>query len=61
MMFEFALAERLGMTVAELRQRMSTAEFTYWVALEQLREHERKRERKRAEQRARARRAIRRR
>jgi hypothetical protein len=28
--FEYSLAERLGMTVAELRQRMSAAEFLEW-------------------------------
>ena len=29
-MFEFSLAERLGMTVAELRQRMGAGEFLEW-------------------------------
>lgn len=31
-MFEFDLAETLGMTVSELRQRMSSDEYTCWQA-----------------------------
>jgi len=46
--FEFALAERLGMTVAEMRKRVSTNEFAQWVALEELREYERQKARKKA-------------
>ena len=30
--FEFVLAEALGMTVDELRDRMSNQEFTQWAA-----------------------------
>lgn len=36
------------MTVAELRARMSTAEFAQWVALEELRQHEREKAERRA-------------
>ena len=46
--FEFSLAERLGMTVAEMRKRISTNEFAQWVALEELREYERQKARKKA-------------
>lgn len=30
--FEFYLAQKLSMTVGELRERMSNAEFVQWVA-----------------------------
>lgn len=43
------------MTVGELRQRMSCAEFSQWVALEELREYEREKERKKAERKSRSR------
>ena len=42
------MAERLGMTVAEMRKRVSTNEFAQWVALEELREYERQKARKKA-------------
>jgi len=35
---QFALAEILGMTVGELRRRMSSLEFTYWQAYLDLRQ-----------------------
>lgn len=42
------------MTVAELRRRMSAAEFAQWIALEELREYERERQQRKLEQRSRA-------
>jgi hypothetical protein len=42
--FELILARDLGMTRAALRSRMSTAEFTDWLALYALEAEERKRE-----------------
>jgi hypothetical protein len=30
--FQFDLAERLGMTVGEMRQRMSAGELLWWLA-----------------------------
>lgn len=35
--FEFFLADRLRMTVGELRERMSHAEFVYWTRWHALR------------------------
>ena len=32
-MFQFTLAHELGMTVGEMLQRMSSAEFVYWIAV----------------------------
>lgn len=29
--FEFYLADRLGLTVADMRRKMSNLEFTYWA------------------------------
>jgi len=40
MRWRFELAERLGMTVAELGERMSARELSQWMALERLRVQE---------------------
>jgi len=45
----FALAERLGATVAELGRRMDSAEMTEWMAFDELRAEERERARLAAE------------
>lgn len=50
-MFEFRLARDLGMTVGELRQRMSTAEFAQWVAFYVAEAKERARQEKAARKR----------
>ena len=36
-MFDFFLADRLRMTVAEMRERMSNAEYVKWCAFHALR------------------------
>lgn len=52
----YVLAERLGMTVAELGVRMSHAELVGWAAHDQLTAFEREHARREAEMQARARR-----
>jgi hypothetical protein len=47
------------MTRAELLQRMSASEFSYWVALYQVEQHERERAQQDAENKARAQRLAR--
>lgn len=34
--YQYVLAERLGYTVGELRQRMTFAELRYWIAHDRL-------------------------
>ena len=52
----FVLAERLGMTVAELGVRMTSAELAMWAAHDELTAFEREHAQKEAEMQARARR-----
>ena len=42
-MYLFSLAERLGMTVAEISQRMMAPELAEWAAFDALRAEERER------------------
>lgn len=53
--FEFHLARELRMTRAELCERISGAEFAYWMALYDLEAQERRRAQQDAEDKARAR------
>jgi len=50
------LAERLGMTVSELDQRISSAELVEWIAHDELTRFEREQEQKRQEMESRMRR-----
>ena len=45
------LAERLGMTVGQLVQHMSSTEYTAWIALHNLRVREQEKARQRQQQR----------
>ena len=55
MRLEFHLARELGMTRAELLERMSAQEFAQWVAFLQLEAREREQAQRRAKNRANAR------
>ena len=57
--FMFRLARDLGMTVAELEQRMSTREFAEWAAFCMVEAKEKEAAYKRAEQKARIKRSRR--
>lgn len=40
-MYLFVLAERLGMTAAELSERLAAPEFSEWIAFDEIRAAER--------------------